>query len=135
MKSIIKMADITGGEKWKNPERVLEYYCDRLSRIKEHAKEMKGRYFFIESDDLVADTSSLLTRVSMWLNLEHPLSERYSSFEHTGEPIHGDPSQNIKCGVIKRTENHSDVKIPDALIKKGEYHYNKCRDCLLEYES
>ena len=132
IKSIMNMGQITNIEWYKDPEKAMEYYCSRLSKLENYSKKMNGNYFFIDSDDLVEDTENILNTLSNWLNLEEPLKKKYSIFPHTGEAGYGDPSQNIRSGIIKKTESHSDIEIPLDILQKSTSCYNRCRHSLIQ---
>ena len=103
-KSTIHMGRTAGMEWHKDPEKVLEYYCSRLEQLEEYAQLARGNYFFLESDDLVNNTNCVLSRMTEWLGLASPLESRYSKFNNTAKPGHGDPSSNIGRGILVKTK-------------------------------
>jgi hypothetical protein len=131
IKSAMQMGDITGNDSNKNQEKVSEYYCSRLSRLKEFAETIGGDYYFLESDDLVNNTEYILGELTGWLGLDTPLVENYLMFNNTGKPGYGDPSDKIRAGKILKTKGHSDIKIPQKIIQRSEYYYEKCRASLM----
>jgi hypothetical protein len=132
IKSIINMGHIIGAERYKDPVKAMDYYCSRLLRLEEYSRMMAGSYFFIESDELVDNTEYVLERLTRWLNLSKPLDKRYSIFRYSGKPRHGDASENMKSGVLKKTKGHPDIEIPLHILQRGESSYIKCRDSLLK---
>jgi len=133
IKSTMQMGHITGNDSYKNPEKVSEYYCSRLSRLKEFAETIGGDYFFLESDDLVNNTEYILGELTGWLGLDTPLVENYLMFNNTGKPGYGDPSDNIRAGKIIKTKGHSDIEIPQEILQISEYYYEKCRASLMSH--
>ena len=133
IKSIINMAQITGARWCEKPEDALEYYCSRLLCLEKYANEIKGNYFFIESDDLVDNTDHVLDDLSKWLSLHNPLEKSYSTFSNTGKPGFGDPLHNIKSGVIKKTESYKDIDVPLEILQKGNASYERCKSNILKH--
>lgn len=131
IKSIINMGYIENIEWCRDPVKATDYYCSRLSRLEEYAKKIKGGYFFIDSNDLMDKTESILDGLTKWLNLHKPLDKRYSVFRYTGKPGHGDPSDNIKSGILTKTKDYPDILIPVEVLTKGDSSYKKCKDSLL----
>jgi hypothetical protein len=117
---------------YNDPMKVMDYYCDRLMSLIEYSKKIGKGYFFIESNELVDNTDNVLESLSIWLNLSEPLDKRYLTFRNTGKPGHGDTSHNIKSGILKKTKNYSDLKIPREVLQRGESSYKNCRDSLLK---
>ena len=125
------MGYITGNEWYKDPKKAMNYYCHRLSFLEEYAKKIGEGYFFIESNDLVDKTDYVLDSLSKWLNLIEPLDKNYTNFRNTAKPSTGDPSHNIKSGIIRKTKGHPDINVPRDILQKGESAYIKCKDILL----
>jgi hypothetical protein len=132
IKSIMNMGYLSGKKWYKNPVKAMDYYRSRLLRLEEYSKKLAGNYFFIESDTLVDNTENVLHGLTRWLNLHEPLDKRYSIFRNTGKPGHGDPSDNIKSGILKKTNGYPDIKIPPEVLQRGDSSYKKCKDSLLK---
>lgn len=132
IKSIINMGYLTGIEWYKDPKQASDYYCTRLLQLEEFAKRTGDDYFFVESNELVNNTESILERLTQWLNLDEPLDKRYSVFHNTGKTGRrgGDPSNNIKSGILEKTNDYPDIKIPQDVLHKAESSYEKCRTAL-----
>jgi hypothetical protein len=131
IKSIVHMNLVTGIRDYSTVEEALEYYCSRLLQLERLSKKMSGRYFFVESDELIDNADEVLSRLSDWLQLENKLSKYYSTFEKTGTPGFGDPLENIKSGVLRKTRKISNIKIPSRILQKAELSYEKCKLSLL----
>lgn len=130
VKSIINMGDITGIEWYKDPEKAMNYYCARLEAL-EVLAGMVGECVFIDSNDLVDNPEIVLGKLDKWLNLTAPLNKKYSSFSGTGSIGDGDPSENIKSGVLTRTKEHEGIALPKDILRRGEVAYDHCRQLLL----
>ena len=124
------MSRRTGVEYYAVPANAIDYYCNRLSLMRQYASAAHLNGFFIESDELIYDTSGVLSDLSAWLELRKPLHADYSIFEHTGEFGHGDPLGNIRSGRIVRTRLHQEIRIPLALLTPGRDAYESCRRAL-----
>lgn len=134
IKSIINMGDITGAEWVKDPNNALHYYCSRLAWIEKFAEKIPGDYFYIDSNNLVSNTEHVLETLSKWLKLKDPLDSHYSTFSDTGKPSHGDPSQNIFSGTIKKTKEHVNINVPSEVLDRGISCYERCKNILMTYQ-
>lgn len=126
IKSIINMGFKTGVAQYKDPIKVTEYYCNRLSNLEQLSYKAGKGNLFIASKDLVENSEDTLNKISNWLHLESPLKTTYATFKDTGVIGFGDPLENIKSGVLKATEGYSNVYIPEHLLRKANDSYNKC---------
>lgn len=135
IKSIVHMNLATGIQDYSTVEEALDYYCSRLLHLERLSKKMSGRFFFIESDELIDNADEVLSRLSNWLQLENKLSKYYSIFKKTGTPGFGDPLDNIKSGVLRKTRKISNIKIPWKILQKAELSYEKCKLSLLSSTS
>ena len=85
--SILDMARTLGHTgPFSDPRQVADYYAERLARMEEYASQVVGRALFVESERLLDDTAAVLARLTQWLALDEPLSDRYRTF-----PLHGAP--------------------------------------------
>jgi hypothetical protein len=131
IQSVLNMNSATGSKYYTTPEEVLEYYCSRLLNLENLAREMRGNYFFIESDELVKNTDEVLDKLTEWLQLSNSLSRHYSTFGKTGVMGSGDPLDNIRSGVLKETPELNNIKIPMKILQEAEAFYERCRETLL----
>lgn len=98
--SIVKIFSDKPESPWASRNGAETYYRDRLEGLIELAEQLKGRYLFLSSEELVGSPTSTLERLTRFLELDQPLSERYERFEKTGKRGFGDSSGNIKAGRI-----------------------------------
>jgi hypothetical protein len=133
LKSIVRMGQLTGEKQYADPILAGDYYCNRLLSLEDCAREYGKGGLFIESIALINRTEDTLERLTKWLNLQNPLSKRYSFFPKTGSASYGDPSANIKAGVIEKTIPTHDVYIPEDVLKRCETSHLNCRDVLLKH--
>ena len=132
IKSMIHMGHLVGINWYKDPILAMEYYCSRLLDMEAYAKNVAGDFFFIESEELVNHTIPVLESLSRWLKLPEPLQKEYSQFRNTGGKGHGDPSANIKTGILKKTTKHSHIHIPQEVLDPARLAYDRCREKLVE---
>ena len=130
LKSIFDMGSRTGISWQNDPDLVLKYYTRRLGAMSDYALKLSNRFFYLESDDLVQSTEPVLSGLSSWLGLESPLSQEYSIFKNTGKSGHGDPSANIGLGKITTTTQHTDIEIPESMLRKCREAYESCKEVL-----
>jgi len=98
VKSIKKM--LIRENRYNNLEDIINYYKARIDGILGISKRNSGKYIFIESNDLIKETTSTLLSLQKFLHLRTPLEAEYKVFDDTGEAGRGDQSENIKAGKI-----------------------------------
>lgn len=132
LKSIFEMGKKTGIVWQNDPDLVLRYYTRRLEMMSNYAEHTNHNFFYIESDELVEDTTKILGNLTSWLNLKTPLSREYSVFKNTGKSGHGDPSGNIARGKIIATESEKTIVIPKHMLSVCQDAYASCKRVLLD---
>lgn len=80
LKSIMSMGGITNSLWQQDPYRAFAYYCHRLQGIINIIEKNKIDVFFVEADDLVEKTDDVLNGLSVFLELDSPLTSDYKSF-------------------------------------------------------
>ncbi|QSP93677.1 hypothetical protein LPB19_10720 [Marinobacter salinisoli] len=130
LKSILNMARMPGMEGYLDPQKALVYYCSRLTNLVKYAQVVKGKYFFLESDDLVNNTDSVLRELSDWLELRLPLVNCYDLFNNTGKAGYGDRSEKIRTRKIVETNGYPELSIPPQVLQEAEYSYQRCKEKL-----
>ncbi|MBX2817438.1 MAG: sulfotransferase [Saprospiraceae bacterium] len=91
-------------QEWPH-EKIERYYRERMQfllTLKQGCSEIQG--LTIPSEELVQDSDKCLTKIGEFLGLQAPLHKKYRNHAFTGK--HGDPSDNIRSGEIKRTPVH-----------------------------
>lgn len=135
IKSLISLGISRNVQSYENPVQAQKIYSSRLKVLEMYAQRMKGKFFFVESDDLIDDSDNLLLSLSEWLELDEPLDRNYSTFPHTGRPGFGDPSQNITSGNLFKTSGHSDINISSEVLEAANASYVQCKELLLKNNS
>lgn len=125
VRSIMQLVKLHGGDSiWESGEQAASYYEDRISQMVQYVQRDSRQSFFIESDDLVDNTESVLCAISNWLSLDEPLSSSYSLFEKTGKPGFGDPSKMILAGkVVANKSRYKDIHLSSAVLERTSEAY------------
>ena len=126
LKSIIAMGRMTEHNWYQDPAKASDYYCKRLKTLERTARDTPRGWFFIASDDLVDQTNGILKDLSLWLNLDPPLSRYFDIFSKTGKAGSGDPSPNIRTGIIQKTPKNDQILIPQDCLKQAQTAYERC---------
>ena len=135
IKSIMKMGKTSGVNWQSSPEGATEYYCSRLASLAYYGEVLKSDYYFLESENLVNRTESVLSELTSWLGLSENLEETYQLFSNSGKPLFGDPSDVIKSKKIVKTESDTDIEIPAESLEAVKIAYEKCKASLLKKEN
>lgn len=128
IRSILHMQEkLTKNERRMGEADVIDYYCNQLTYLADTARLLKRRALYINGEELIDDTQTVLGAVQRFLELERPISSEYDCFQHTGERGFGDPSDTIRSGTIRHEKsNYSDITISDAHIERAEQAYASC---------
>jgi hypothetical protein len=113
---------------YASPVEAANYYIARLQALADFSRETSQPYFYFDAEMLQRAPEQLLPRLSDWLALDSPLSERYQTFSHTGKARKGDTSERIHRGSIDRTPvDYSHIAIPEEVLGKAREAYRACR--------
>lgn len=129
LKSILNMGSKMGNANYQSEDWVASYYIHRLEELQNYALKLNGRFLFLESDSLVEDSDKSLQDISDWLGLSTPLTKEYKTFDKTGKPGHGDPLENIKQGVLRKTKPH-EIAVNKDHLQAADAAYQLCRQQL-----
>lgn len=113
---------------YASPELAARYYVERVQALAGFCR-MAGRdYHYFDAELLQGAPERLLPRLSGWLELDSPLSERYKVFSQTGKARRGDTSARMQSGRIDRTRmDYSHIAIPEAALRAAREAYRECR--------
>jgi hypothetical protein len=85
-------------------------------------------YYYFDAELFQHAPETLLPKLSDWLELDTPLSERYQIFSHTGKPRKGDSSARIHSGTIDRTPvDYAHIAVPEDVLHAARAAYRECR--------
>lgn len=113
---------------YASPLEAANYYITRIQAIADFSRTASQPYYYFDAELLQRAPENLLPKLSEWLELDSPLSERYQVFSHTGKARKGDSSERIHSGSIDRTPvDYSHVSIPEDVLRAAREVYRECR--------
>jgi hypothetical protein len=106
---------------------VYEHYSKRLATIERDALAVSdpGRRAFLTHDELVNRTGLVFGMLEDFLELDTPLSEKYSLWKVSGHPVVGDASPFIKKGFIDRSIQHESTVFDPAMLEAATELYTR----------
>lgn len=113
---------------YASPVEAANYYIARVGTLADFSRTAGRPYYYFDAELLQRAPERLLAKLSDWLELDSPLSERYEVFSHTGKARKGDSSERIHSGRIDRTPvDYSHVAIPEEVLRAAQEVYRECR--------
>lgn len=113
---------------YASPVVAARYYVERVRALDAFCQTSDGPYFYFDAELLQRAPEQLLSRLTDWLALDSPLSERYEVFGQTGKARRGDTSARVRSGSIDQTRtDYSDVVIPEEALSLAQAVYRECR--------
>ncbi|HUW44602.1 MAG TPA: hypothetical protein VMW50_02290 [Dehalococcoidia bacterium] len=113
---------------YASPAEAANYYTARIQALAEFSRTASQPYYYFDAELFQRAPEKLLPKLSDWLELDSPLSDRYQIFSHTGKARKGDSSERIRSGVIDRTPvDYSHVAIPEEVLRAAREVYQECR--------
>ncbi len=113
---------------YASPVEAANYYIARIQAIADFSRTTSQPYYYFDAELFQRAPEKLLSRLSDWLELDSPLSERYQIFSHTGKARKGDSSERIHSGSIDRTPvDYSHISIPEEVLRPAREAYRECR--------
>ncbi|MBT9539370.1 hypothetical protein [Thiobacillus sp.] len=113
---------------YASPEQAARYYVERVQALAEFCRTAGRDYHYFDAELLQGAPERLLPRLSGWLELDSPLSERYEVFSQTGKVRRGDTSARMRSGRIDRSRmDYSHIAIPEAALRAAREAYRECR--------
>jgi hypothetical protein len=114
------------------PVEAAHYYVARVKALADFCRTADGGYCYFDAELLQAGPERLLPRLSDWLALDSPLSERYQTFSQTGKAGRGDSSARIHGGRIDRTRvDYSHIVIPEEALSAAQAAYRESRELIV----
>lgn len=112
---------------YASPVEAAKYYIARVQALADFAQANPG-YFYFDAELWQRAPAQLLPRLTEWLALDSPLSERYQTFSQTGKAGKGDSSSRIHSGGIdKGKSDYSHVVVPEEVLPEAREVYRECR--------
>ena len=113
---------------YASPVGAAKYYVERVRALAEFCRATDWPFYYFDAELLQRAPERLLPRLTEWLGLDSPLSERYEVFSHTGKAGKGDSSARIHAGRIDRTKaDYSHIVIPEEALDEARAAYVACR--------
>ncbi|MBZ0104088.1 MAG: hypothetical protein K8H84_00510 [Sulfuricella denitrificans] len=113
---------------YASPVEAANYYIARIQALAGFARTSRQPYYYFDAELFQRAPERLLPKLSDWLELDSPLSERYQIFSHTGKARKGDSSERIHSGTIDRTPvDYSHIAIPEDVLRMAREAYRECR--------
>ncbi|MBW8327630.1 MAG: hypothetical protein K0M48_00220 [Thiobacillus sp.] len=117
---------------YASPVEAAHYYVARVKALADFCRTAERGYYYFDAELLQAAPERLLPRLSSWLALDSPLSERYQTFSQTGKAGRGDSSARIHGGRIDRTRvDYSHIAIPEEALSAAQAAYRECREQMI----
>jgi hypothetical protein len=114
---------------YASPVEATHYYVARVKAIADFCRTADRGYCYFDAELLQAAPERLLPRLSDWLELDSPLSERYEVFSQTGKARSGDTSERVRSGRIDRNRvDYSHIEIPEEALRAAREAYRECRE-------
>ncbi len=113
---------------YASPVEAANYYIARVQALADFSRTASQPYYYFDAELLQCAPEKLLPKLSDWLELDSPLSERYQVFSHTGKAGKGDSSERIHSGRIDKTGiDYSHIAIPQDVLRAAQEVYQECR--------
>lgn len=117
---------------YASPVAAANYYVGRVRALAEFCRTTDWPYGYFDAELLQRMPEKLLPRLSEWLELDSPLSERYEVFSQTGKARRGDTSARMRSGGIDaRKTDYSHVAIPQVALDQAREAYRECRERII----
>ncbi len=115
-----------------SPDGAARYYINRLQTLANIAGALGQRYFYLDAECLISDTTTTLQALGDWLGLATPIPTEYQTFSNTGRGNAGDTSSRLKSGKVSASSNdYADIAVPAALMAEAQQAYARHRAALL----
>ena len=117
---------------YASPVEAANYYVERVRALAGFCRATDWPYTYFDAELLLRAPEKLLPRLSGWLELESPVSERYEVFSQTGKARRGDTSERVRSGRIDRTRmDYSHIAIPEDALRAAQAAYRECRERII----
>ena len=133
IRSIVDLFEKKGtAEPYASPAAAAGYYIDRLETLAGFCSSSRLPYCYYDAELFQAAPEMLLARLTDWLALGSPLSQRYQRFSQTGKARKGDSSSAIYSGTIDKDRvDYSHIQVPDDVLHRAREVYRRCREGII----
>ncbi len=113
---------------YASPVEAARYYIERVRALAGFCRTTDWPFYYFDAELWQRAPERLLPRLTEWLELDSPLSERYEVFSQTGRARRGDTSERMRSGGIGRARtDYSHIAIPEAVLDEAREVYAACR--------
>lgn len=117
---------------YASPAQAAQYYVERVRAIADFCRTTDRPYCYFDAELWQRAPEKLLPRLTAWLALDTPLSERYEVFSHTGKARRGDTSARMGSGRIDPARSdYSHIAMPDDALDAARAAYRECRQAIV----
>jgi len=134
IKSIVDLfAKKTQEDLYASPAEATNYYIERVKTLADFCQSSSHPYYYYDAELFQAAPEKLLSRLTDWLELDSPLSERYQLFSQTGKTGMGDSSEFIRSGKIEKNRNdYSHIRLAEDDLSRTQAIYRDCRSQIVD---
>lgn len=135
IRSIVDLfANKATDEPYATPEAAAAYYVERLNWLAAFCQAAGRPYHYYDAELFQVAPRRLLDRLTAWLALDTPLSERYQVFSQTGKARKGDTSRLIRSGKIETDmADYSHIDIAEGVLARARAAYRDCRATMIAH--
>jgi hypothetical protein len=102
IESIVKhYSKVNPSHQFADPQYAAQYYLSRLNALSQYAAQLSGKYVYMDAEAVTRDAGSTLEQLTVFLNLDIPLSPHYRTMKKTAQGNTGDHSPEISSGSIQ----------------------------------
>lgn len=117
---------------YASPVGAASYYVERVEALAGFCRSVDRPYYYYDAELFQAAPEALLRKLTDWLELDTPLSQRYQLFSQTGKAGMGDSSEFIQRGKIVRTRSdYSHISLPEDVLSRAQAVYRQCRSQII----
>jgi hypothetical protein len=108
------------------------YYIERIQWLADFCRSDNLPYHYYDAELFQSAPEWLLGKLTDWLDLDSPLSERYQLFSQTGNARTGDSSRLIHSGKIGKIRfDYPHIRIPEDVLSRAQEAYQVCRSMIM----
>ena len=118
---------------YASAEKATKYYIERLEWLADFCRTPGQGYYYFDAELLQSAPEILLPAMSGWLELDSPLSERYTVFSQTSKARKGDSSKKILSGKVDKSRvDYWHIQLPQEELSRALKVYRDCRQQIID---
>jgi hypothetical protein len=133
VKSIVDLFQHKGTQAlYASPREAANYYVERIRALADFCRTSDRPYYYYDAELFQESPDRLLGKLTDWLELASPLTERYQLFSQTGKAGKGDSSRYIHSGKIEKTRaDYSHIMVSESVLNRALEAYRDCRSSII----